>query len=412
MVRRAVLTVLALGVYSLVLGLLIPQLTLTGAAQAGRQFADSDRDFLWSSFVLRVMSGAGLAMTAVLVLALAAIWYRPAQRRLPRIGPLGLMALALALPAHRALAYADTTDKTEAYTILPNESAFWIPDAGANKETQGQFDSEAYLQERKIAVKRFVIPHQKLGGSGGYFGWDFYVPTGRLIIVDRTPYSREWVAPSHRGTSPRDESFPCQSSEGLNISVGVSVGASVAETNAAKYLYRFGVAIPSGNRSDPAVIFTSVYYSRRLSEVMDDVGRKKVQTLVCDEITSRSFDKVNAEAVKIMESVRKSAGEYFASVGITLEFIGWADSFTFDRDVQDAVNRRYIASKDREIAETLLPYTATLQALAAAQALRNFGDKSDGRLPTTIVGLPANVEALLTGLLRAGSPPPAPPPGN
>jgi len=300
-----------------------------------------------------------------------------------------------------AIAYYDKADFTEAYTILPNESAFWIPDTGANRDNQSQLESEEYLKANKVAVKRFIVPHQRLSGSGNFF--DFYVPSGRLIIVDRTPFSREWVSSPHRGTSAKDESFPCQSKEGLNISVGVSIGASVLEANAAKYLYRFGVLSPTGDRSDPKVIFTSVYYSRKLADVMDDVGRKKVQTIVCDEITSRSFDKANEEAVQIMQSVKQKATDYFSAVGITLDFIGWADTFTFDHDVQQSVNRRYIASQDQAVAAALAPYAGTIQALAAAEALRSFGQKTDGKLPTTIVGLPADVSGLLSELLKAGS---------
>src|SRR5258708_2776027 len=145
---------------------------------------------------------------------------------------------------------------------------------------------------------------------------------------------------------------------------------------------------------------------------MDDVGRKKVQTLVCDEITSRSFDQANGEAVKIMESVKQKATEYFSSVGITLDFVGWADTFTFDPAVQEAVNRRYIATQDQAVAAALAPYTATIQALAAADALRSFGRKTDGKLPTTIVGLPTELGPLMSTLLKSGSAPaPAGQPG-
>ncbi len=163
----------------------------------------------------------------------------------------------------------------------------------------------------------------------------------------------------------------------------------------------------TGDRTNPAIIFNSVYYSRRVAEVMDDVGRKKVQTLVCAEITARTFDKANAEANQIIENVRKSATEYFASVGISLDFIGWADTFTFDKEVQDAVNRRYIAAQDREIATALAPHADTIQKLAAAHALRAFGDRSDGKLPTTIVGLPPDLGGLLGTLLRTAPTPPA-----
>ena len=372
---------------------------LTGQA-AGGQFANSDTAYIGSVVSMGLASRLALS-GAVLLFVLALIWWGPLRRRFARLA----MAAAgcLALGAVPAQAYYDKTDFTEAYTILPNESAFWIPDAGANRDGQAQFESEAYLNANKVPLKRFIVPHVKLSGSGGFF--DFYVPGGRLIIVDRTPYSREWVDSADRGTSRRKEGFPCQTAEGLNVTTGISIGASVPEASAAKYLYRFGVLPAAGDRTDPKIIFNSVYYSRKLSEVMDDVGRKKVQTLVCAEISARSFDKANTDANAIMEQVRKGAAEYFTSVGIALDFIGWADTFTFDKDIQDAVNRRYIAAQDKEIAAALAPYADTIEKLAAAGALRSFGAHSDGKLPTTIVGLPTDIGALLTALLKAAGPP-------
>ena len=196
----------------------------------------------------------------------------------------------------------------------------------------------------------------------------------------------------------------------LNKSISMNTNHVRCDRYVSYVQYRFGVMAPAGDRGNPAVIFTSVYYSRKLAEVMDDVGRKKVQTLVCDEIASRGFDKANEDAVKIMESVKQKAAEYFAAVGVTLDFIGWADTFTFDPTVQEAVNRRYIATQDQAVAALLAPYAATIQALAAADALRSFGHKTDGRLPSTIVGLPTELGALLGTLLKAtpGGQAPAP----
>ena len=59
--------------------------------------------------------------------------------------------------------------------------AFWIPDVGDNKTNQAQLDSEDYLKANKLSVKRFIVPHAKLSGTGSF--WDFFVPAGRLIIV-------------------------------------------------------------------------------------------------------------------------------------------------------------------------------------------------------------------------------------
>ena len=395
---RAAATVAAILLYGGSNVLLNPVSTLLTGETAGRQFDNSGASHAASAFGMSLFGHLGLPF-AVLLGVLALIWWKPLRALL------AALALIALLQPNPAAAYYDKADFTEAYTILPNESGFWIPDAGANRDSQAQFESEAYLNSNKVALKRFVVPHTKLQGSGSFY--DFYVPAGRLIVVDRTPFSREWVDAADRGTSHKREGFPCQSREGLNIAVGVSIGASVPEANAAKYLYRFGVMAPAGDRGDPRVIFTSVYYSRKLAEVMDDVGRKKIQTLVCDEITARPFDKANEDAARIMEAVKQKATDYFAAVGITLDFIGWADTFTFDPAVQEAVNRRYIASQDQAIAAALAPYAATIQALASADALRSFGHKSDGRLPGTIVGLPTQLGPLLGTLLGAGAPPPA-----
>jgi len=396
---RVILTIAAVLIYGWVNFLLNPAATLLAADQAGNQFRNSDVSAVTALYGMNFFGHLGIPFLALLAV-LAVLWWGASRRLLAT-----LFAAALLLQPAPAGAYYDKSDFTEAYTILPNESGFWIPDAGANRDSQAQFESEAYLNANRVALKRFIVPHAKLSGSGSFF--DFYVPAGRLIIVDRTPFSREWVDATDRGTSHRREGFPCQSREGLNISVGVSVGASVQEQNAAKFLYRFGVAAPAaGDRTDPKVIFNSVYYSRKLADVMDDVGRKKIQTLVCDEITARGFDKANEEAVLIMQTVDKKATAYFADVGITLEFIGWADTFTFDREVQEAVNRRYVATQDQAIAALLAPYASTIQALAAADALRAFGQKTDGRLPSTIVGLPPELGPLMSTLLKP--PPPVP----
>ena len=378
--------------------LLYPAATLLSGQAAGGQFANSDSTYLGSMFSLAVFSHLGIPVI-VLLAVLVLIWWRPLLRLFPA------MLLALAL-THPAAAYYDKTDFTEAYTILPNESAFWIPDVGANKDTQAQFETEAFLNANKVSLKRFIVPHTKLSGSGSFF--DFYVPAGRLIIVDRTPFSREWVDAADRGTSRLKEGFPCQSKEGLNISVGVALGASVTEADAAKYLYRFGVRAPQGDRSDPRIIFNSVYYSRGVKEVMDDFGRKKVSEVICDQITQRGFDQVNADAKTIKDNAAKIIVPFFAAIGITIDFLGWADTFNFDRDVQQAVNRRYIATQDEAIATALAPHAATIQALAAAQALRDFGAKTDGRLPSTVVGLPPQIGVLLETLLKS-TPAPAPP---
>jgi hypothetical protein len=399
MIGRVIWSVIAFLVWSAVNFVLSVPATLVSGPAAGSQFNNSDDSYAIALFFSRAFTGVNLVLTAIFVLILIGIWWTPARKLIAAITAAVPLLFA---PVWSARAYYDKQDFAEVYFILPNESAFFIPDAGANRDTQTQFGSEEYLKANKIAAKRFQIPHAKLSGSSYSFWSDYYVPTGRLIIVDRSPFNREWVASAHRGTSTKDESFPCQSKEGINISVGIAIGTSVLEENVAKFLYRFGVKTPQGDRTKPEVIFTSVFYGRSLPEIMDGPVRSKVQSLVCDEFTKRTFDEGNSQAAAIMSAIEAKTTAYLSPVGITLDYIGWADTFTFDKNVQDVINRRYVASQEAEIAAQMAPHTGTLQALAAAEATRTAANKWDGKVPATVSlwWLPSGLTDWLTGVFN------------
>lgn len=391
---RIVMTVLVWGLWAFGQYMIGATQPLVSGRLAGMQFDNSDLSYLGAQLGISAVGGLTAINTLLAILVLVAIWYRPVKALLA-----AALVIALLMPAAPARAYYDQTDYTEAYFILPNESAFFIPDVGANRTTQAAFGSEDYLRENKIAAKRFQIPHQKLPNSGAWS--NYYVPTGRLIIVDRSPFNREWVAQMHRGTSAKDESFPCQSKEGLNISVGIAIGASVSEENVAKFLYRFGVKPPVGDRTKPEVIFASVFTGRSLTEVMDGPVRSKVQSLVCNEFTKRTFDEGNSQATAIMTAIETSVTAYAVNMGITLEYIGWADTFTFDSHVQDVINRRYVASQESQIAAAMAPHISTLQGLATAEATRTLAGKWDGKAPSTVSlwWLPSGIGDFLTRMV-------------
>jgi hypothetical protein len=387
-VVRFILSVIVCTIYGWVDTILNPIAVLESGQTAGAQFQASDQAYIWSYLKMNFFSHFGLP-SIVLLIILAIIWFPYLKKWASLLTKLAIIALiGYGIYPDTAKAYFDTTDKAEAYFILPNESAFWIPDVGDNKSSQSNLDSEAYFNANKIPTKRFIVPHHKFQNSGGWIGADAYVPDGRLIIVDRTPYSKEWLAAADKGTSSKNEGIECQSKEGINITVGVSIAASVTEANAAKFLYRFGVQPPEGNRTDPKVIFTSVYYGRSLSSVMDDIGRKKVETLICGEIQGRSFDQANADANMIMDKVSKEVNDYFATLGITLDFIGYADTWTFDESVQKAIDDRYVA-------QTVSPIMPILQALADVKVKEGLANGLSTR------GLPSNLITIPESLLGA-----------
>ena len=87
--------------------------------------------------------------------------------------------------------------------------------------------------------------------------------------------------------------------------------------------------------------------------------------------------------------------KFLSDRGITVDYIGWAGTWTFDPDVQRAVNDRYTGEK-------VAPVLSTLQAKAAVDALEGL----DHRLPVslTLLSLPPGLVELLGNLGHAQTP--------
>lgn len=400
MTWRIILSAISIVVFGWInLGLQGVSMLATGKI-AGQQFDNSDVSYIENLYGQAFFGHLALSGLALLIV-LALIWYKPIRGLI--YAGLALLCIGAIIPVPHAYAYYNQSDYAEPFFILPNESAFFIPDIGANQDSQTKFGSEEYLQKNKIAAKRFDIPHAKLPNSGLWS--NFYVPSGRLIIVDRTPFSREWIADEKRGTSTKDEGVHCQSKEGLDITVGIAVGASVYEEDAAKFLFRFGVKAPAGDRTQPDVIFTSVFHSRSLAEVMDGPIRNEIQTFICSEFTARTFVEGNSQGNAIMTNIKKNAADYLRGYGITLDYIGWADTNTFAPVVQDAINRAFVATQDLQIATTLAPYSAIIMQLAIAEALRN---KWNGAAPSSVSlwWLPSSLTDMVSNMFKTTAPKP------
>lgn len=315
-------------------------------------------------------------------------------------GGVGAIVLALLLlSAQPSLAYYQSSDYADPFFILTNQSAFYIPDVGDNKTNQQAFGSEAYYQEKKIPAKRFIVPHSKLPNSGGWVGSNYYVPDGRLIIVDRTPFYQEWTSSTTTGTGSTDESFHCQAKEGgLNLTLEMTGAAEVSEENAAKFLYHFGVNPPKGDPTDPNVIFTSVYYGKSLIQVMQGLGRSIIMSKACDIVSHYTLDEANSHMADMLYFIQTASAKWFDDYGITLDNIGWAGTFTFDPSVQDALNKAYEANKLKDVMPVLTARAnvEVLEGLAAG--LRAHG------LPTTLLAPSDKMSNLPTLFVPAPSP--------
>lgn len=321
-----------------------------------------------------------------------------------------LATSALSAPAE---AYYAKTDYTEVVEILPNQTAFLIPEVGANKEKQANFGSEDYLTANKVAMKRVTIPHDKLAGSSMWA--DFYVPSARLLVVDRTPATREWVTSAKRGTATDDQGFHFESAESINVSTGIVISAFVKEEDAAKFVYWFGAKKAA---ADAAAVtdeerFASVIYARSLAEVVDDNVRHKVQAVLAREFGKLPLIDAASHKAEVIAVVEKEVKETFAAMGITVSFVGYAEGLTYEKPIQDAIDGVFLAEKETDAklkrAEAV-PYERAMVDInytnAQAAALKTFAANWKGEMPAlpSWIVLPQGLSDAAASWLGHGKP--------
>lgn len=388
--------------------------TIGAGAAAVLQFDNSDASYMASQAGMRFFTGLtdmGFFWWLLSAFLLITIWWTPIKRTLTMTTALGLVAGLLLLPNHQAHAYYDKSDYTEVKEILPNESAFLIPEVGANQDSQKQFGSIEYLEKNKVALKRITIPHVKLEGSGLWS--NFYVPGARVVVLDRTPVYREWSDSTHKGTTQKAEGFECESKDSLDVKVAIGMGAYVTEQDAAKFLYRFGVKKVAGDPNDPQVIFTSVLYATNLSEVMDTVIRGKVGATLCSQIGSRMLDDVFAQKAEIIKAVSDEVTKSLAISGVTVDFLGYASALEYSEEIQKAINKVYKANKEAAAAKAIADAVPVMQAEADMDVkrglARGLGDKGLPNLPSFMM-VPSSIVDAFTNWF--GKEAPAKKPGS
>ena len=305
------------------------------------------------------------------------------------------MAVAvLTASSSGAFAYYSTSDYPEWIEIQSNQSAFAIPVVGDTKSTQTSYGSKNYLEEKKVASKRFQVPHSLIRNPG--WASDYYVPAVKLIIVDRTPYMREWRDEPNRGTSREAQGFAFQSREGINIGAGISIAAMVKEEDAALFLYWFGTKNTTANPSDPAANFASVSYGKSLQEIMDTVVRGSVQAELSSAFMKHSFTEGNARAAEIMETVRQNITKHFAEKGITVDYMGYSGPLNYSDEIQKSIDRVFVASQQAQSSAammTAIPYLQAESEINFKNAQSDAIRKWNGSIPA----LPSSVTTVGQG---------------
>jgi len=228
-------------------------------------------------------------------------------------------------------------DTPEFVEIDTSETGFLIPLEG-DSTVQAKFQSEDYLKQRKVATKRVQITHRWL--QEGRMSFDGrWIPTVRLIKVNRSPVTREWItaqAPASAGQVVRgvsnDQAIWIESSDSVGFSMGFTCTSFIPEDDAARFLYWY----PSGS----------------LATVMDHEVRGRIQQVAAEVAAKYPLDILRAKKQEIADAVKRDLTAFFATRGVSISTIGMFGGMTYENpEIQKAIDGTFIAQQLKVVAE-------------------------------------------------------------
>jgi hypothetical protein len=224
----------------------------------------------------------------------------------------------------------------------PNETLIVVPLEGNNLDTQSQLDSLEYLEEQKVAAKRVELT-QKWLKTGRLPNSGNYIPKQQVIKVDRTPVNLEWTADSNRGSSSSNQGIVGEDKNSVSFVIDWYVTATVLESDAAKYLYWYGIdqgTVKLKNNWPYSV------KARRLTSVVDTEVRRMVSKLFAEKTSKLSLDEIMQSKDSITLHINEEIKNHFGERGITITASGWTGDITyFDAAVQEAINKEFKAER-------------------------------------------------------------------
>lgn len=237
-------------------------------------------------------------------------------------------------------------------TIKANETAFLVPLTGNSKAQKG-FMSEQYLNANKVATKRVTIPVEKRKNGRFWFEYE-WLPTMKVIVVNRSPETREWTESSNKGTSSRNEAIVVESRDSIAFGVGVNISAHITEEDAAKFLYTFA--------------------GKPLATIMDSNVRGMVTSILSNEFAKYDLEIARSKKGEILAKMTEKLTTHFKTMGITITNVGFAEGLKYENpQIQDSIDAKFKAEMDIQIAaqETLAQEKRNEKnvAMATAEAL-------------------------------------------
>jgi hypothetical protein len=225
-------------------------------------------------------------------------------------------------------------DRPEYVEIDTSETGFLIPLEGDTAQ-QAKFQSEEYLKQRKLAAKRVQISH-RWSQEGRMPGDGRWIPTVRVVKVNRSPLTREWATAQTTTASGAiqrtDRAIWIESADSVGFSMGFTCTAFISEDDAARFLYWY----PSGS----------------LADVMDHEVRGRIQQVAAEVCAKYPLDNLRGRKQEVSDAVKRDITSFFANRGVTVTTVGMFGGMTYENpEIQKAIDQTFIAQQLKVVAE-------------------------------------------------------------
>jgi hypothetical protein len=302
----------------------------------GTPAARSLREFETLKDGVHMLTGAMIALAAAacfsssLRKAFAQLRERLSQSGFHNLG----LVLGSALVLNWTCGCVRPYDRPEYVEIDTSDTGFLIPLEGDSTE-QVKFQSEDYLKQHKVAAKRVQITH-RWSQEGRWPTDGRWIATVRLVKVNRSPVTREWVTTqttvSASAIARADKAIWIESGDSVGFSMGFTCTAFIPEEDASRFLYWY----PSGS----------------LADVMDKEVRGRIQQAAGEVAAKYPLDNLRSRKQEIADAVKQNVTNFFAQRGVTVTTVGMFGGMTYENpEIQKSIDQTFIAQQLKVVAE-------------------------------------------------------------
>lgn len=197
-------------------------------------------------------------------------------------------------------------DKPEYVEIGPNETAFVIPmftDENVKTEDQVHLNEGVeFYQKNMVSSKLIQIPHKWIK-TGRFANSGYYKETVRVITVDLTPHSGNWLQNDHNA-------------------IKVETAASQGITIPMSYTIRI--------KTEDAALYLSYYKAVDFQSVIDVQINRFFAQEAGKAFHSVEYKDVSKQRDIILQEAVEKTKAHFATQGITIDQLAIVDGLVYD----------------------------------------------------------------------------------